>query len=177
MDNVKEKTLIKVNVKTLSQFIVLSGLAMFVPFFIHLQWLTGPMVNAILIITLFLVGVRSALVLCMVPSLMALSGGLIPLILAPAIPFIMLGNAILVLTVDYFFNNIKNNIRGFVLGVLFGSFLKFSFLFLSISVVADLLIRQELALKIAQLFGFMQLLTALAGGIIAFIVLRIFKRI
>lgn len=175
--NTKEKVLTRINVKTLSQFIVLASLVMFVPFFIHLQWLTGPMVNAVLIITLFVVGVRSALVLCMVPSMMALAGGLIPAIIAPAIPFIMLSNAILVLTVDYFYNNIQNNIKGFSIGVLTGAFLKFGFLFLSINIVADLLIKQELATKIAQLFSFTQFLTAVSGGAIAWLVLKYIKRI
>ncbi len=177
MNYTKEKILERLNVKTLSNFIALSGLAMFVPFFIHLQWLTGPMVNAILIITLFLVGIRSALVLCMVPSLMALSGGLISPILAPAIPFIMLSNVILVLTVDYFYNNIKDNAKGFVTGVLTGAFLKFAFLFLAINIVADLLIKQELAPKIAQLFSFTQFLTAVSGGMIAWVFLKFLKRV
>ena len=177
MNYTKEQTLTKINTKTLSQFIILSSIAMFVPFFIHLQWLTGPMVNAILIITLFVVGIRSALVLCMVPSLMALSGGLIPAILAPAIPFIMLSNVILVLTVDYFYNNIKDNFKGFAAGVFIGAFIKFGFLFLSINIVADLLIKQELAAKISQLFSFSQFLTAVTGGVIAWVILKLLKRL
>ncbi len=177
MNYIKEKTLARVNVKILSQFVVLSSLVMFVPFFIHLQWLTGPMVNAVLIITLFLVGIRSALILCMVPSLMALSGGLIPPVLAPAIPFIMISNVIFVLLVDYFYNNTKDNTKGFFLGAVAGAFLKFVFLYWSIGIVADLLLKQELAPKIAQLFSFTQFLTALLGALIAWTILKFLKRI
>jgi len=177
MNYIREKTLARVNVKTLSYFIVLSSVAMFVPFFIHLQWLTGPMVNAILVITLFMVGIRSALLLCMIPSLMALSGGLIPPVLAPAIPFIMISNAIFVLLVDYFYNNTKDNTKGFFLGTIAGAFLKFIFLFWSVGIVADLLLKQELAPKIAQLFSFTQFLTALLGGLIAWAFLKFLKRI
>ncbi len=177
MNYTKEQTLTKINTKTLSQFIGLAGLAMFVPFFIHLQWFTGPMVNALLIITLFIVGIRSALVLCLIPSMMALAGGLIPAIIAPAIPFIMLSNVILVLIVDYFYNNIKDNFKGFASGVLIGAFVKFGFLFLSISIVSDLLIKQELVAKIVQLFSFTQFLTAVSGGAIAWIILKSIKRI
>jgi len=164
MTNIREGILSKVKTRELSQFVVLSSIAVFIPFYIHLQWLTGPLVNAVLIITLFLVGVRCALVLCMVPSMMSLSGGLLPAVLAPAIPFIMFSNVILILTIDYFYNNIKNKFNGFWVGAIMGSLLKFSFLYFSINIVSSLLIKQELASKITQIFSVAQLLTALVGS-------------
>jgi len=179
MDNikVKEQAIKRIKVKTLSQFIILSSVAMFVPFYIHLQWLTGSLVNAILIIALFLVGVRSALVLCMIPSMMALSGGLLPAVLAPAIPFIMFSNAVLILTIDYFYNNIKSKFIGFWTGAVVGSFLKFSFLYFSINIVSGLIIKQEVASRIVQIFSVAQLLTALVGSVFAFLFLKLVKKI
>ena len=97
---IKEITLEKVNAQALTAFIGLAGIATALPFFIHLQWITGPIINAIFILVLFLVGIRSALVVALIPSLMALSGGLLPAILAPVVPFIMIGNAIYVLAID-----------------------------------------------------------------------------
>ncbi len=176
----KEKALAQVNVRAMAQFLALAGAATALPFFIHLQWVIGPIVNAILILTLFLVGIRSALVVCLIPSLMALSGGLLPAILAPVVPFIMIGNVILVLCVDYFANlrqSTPNNAKNYWLGVIAGAGLKFAFLFVSVNFISQLLIKQELAVKVAQMMSWPQFATAFAGGMIAWVVLRWLKRI
>ncbi len=160
----------------MTQFIALAGIASVLPFYIHLQWVTGPIVNAILIIVLMIIGIRSALVLCLVPSLMALAGGLLPAILAPAVPFIMLGNVIFVLTVDRFYNYTKNAQTGYWLGVIAAAGLKFLFLLFSVNFITALLFRQELAAKIVQMMSWPQFATALAGGLIAWAVLKWLKR-
>src|SRR5680860_819998 len=104
MSILKENVLAEVNTKALINFLALAGTATILPFFIHVQLFTGPIINAIFVIALFLVGIRSALIICLIPSLMALSGGLIPAILAPVTPFIMISNAIFVLAIDWFYN-------------------------------------------------------------------------
>jgi len=176
MEIIKEETLEKINVGSLTQFIGLAGLAAALPFFIHLQWLTGPIINAILILVLFLVGVRSALVVALIPSLMALSGGLLPAVLAPVVPFIMISNAIFVLSIDRIYDWSKNMNRGYWLGVIAGASLKFIFLYFSVSLISRLLIKQELAVKVAQMMSWPQLATAILGGVIAFAVLKWLKR-
>lgn len=173
--NLKIKTLENIDLKFLSLFLGLAGIAMFLPFFIHLQWLTGPMINAILIITLLLAGLRSAIVVCLLPSLMALSGGLLPVVLAPAVPFIMFGNIILVLSVDWFYNNL-NGTKGYWLGVAVGASLKFIFLFLSVYWLSGL-IKSEFIAKAMQMMSWPQLVNALAGGLIAWAILKFLKRI
>ncbi|MCK5062059.1 hypothetical protein KAR28_05955 [Candidatus Parcubacteria bacterium] len=177
MANIKELTAVRLNTRAIARFLALAGTATILPFFIHLQWLTGPIVNAILIITLFLIGIRSALVLCLVPSMMALAGGLLPAILAPVIPFIMIGNVILVLAIDWFYINIKDNRKGFAIGIVVGAALKFIFLFFSVSVISDLLIKQELAVKVAQMMSWPQFATAITGGMLAWVALKWLKRI
>jgi riboflavin transporter len=177
MSYTKEQTLAEVNSKAIAQFLVLAGIATFIPFFVHIQWATGPMVNAILIIVLFLIGIRSALVLCLIPSLMALMGGLLPAVLAPVVPFIMISNVILVLSLDWLYRNIKDTNKGYWVGLGAGAFLKFIFLFMSVKSIGKLLIKQELTMKVAQMMSWTQLATALTGGMIAFIVLRWLKRI
>jgi len=99
MKNLQEKVTTLVDTRVITKFLILGSTATVLPFLIHIQWFTGPIINAILILTLFLVGIRSAFVVCLVPSLMALSGGLLPAILAPIIPFIMISNVIFVLTI------------------------------------------------------------------------------
>jgi len=173
---IEEQILEKVNTQSLIQFIGLAGMAMFLPFFIHLQWISGPIINAILILVLFLSGVRSAMVVALVPSLMALAGGLLPAVLAPVVPFIMIGNIIFVLTVDWFYNKAKDSGRGYWLGIILGAALKFIFLFLSVSLISRLLIKQELAVKVAQIMSWPQLATAILGGMIAWLVLKWLKR-
>ena len=166
-----------VNTRVIARFLALSSVAILLPFYIHIQWVTGPIVNAILILLLFLVGIRSALVICLIPSLMALAGGLLPAILAPVVPFIMIGNVIFVICIDWFYNNVKNNKNGYWLGVFAGAGLKFLFLFLSVTYITKLLIKQDLAVKVAQMMSWPQLATAIAGGMIAWVLLKWLKRI
>ncbi len=177
MSYIKEKTMEMVNAKALARFLTLASVATIMPFYIHLQWVTGPIVNALLILTLFLVGIRSALVLCLVPSMMALAGGLLPAVLAPVVPFIMIGNVILVLAVDRFYNLAKSANKGYWFGVIFGASAKFVFLILSVNFIAKLLIRQELAAKVAQMMSWPQFATAITGGLIAYGALKWLKRI
>lgn len=176
MDYLKEKALAEVNVRSLTTFLGLVGIAAILPFFIHLQWLTGPIVNAILILILFLSGIRSAMVAALVPSLMALSGGLLPAMLAPAVPFIMIGNVIFVLLIDFFYNKLKNEKYGYWVGVLAASTVKFVFLFLSVNFITKLLIKQELAVKVAQMMSWPQFATAVTGGMLAWLILKWLKR-
>ena len=52
---------------TTAQFITLLGIATAVPLF-HQQWLTGPIVNAMLLIAVVLLGSQNAIVLALLPS-------------------------------------------------------------------------------------------------------------
>ena len=173
---IKEQSLEKINVEALTQFIGLAGIALFLPFFIHLQWISGPIINAILIIILFLVGIRSAMVVALVPSLMALAGGLLPAVLAPAVPFIMISNVIFILSIDRIYNWSKNSAQGYWSGVLAGAILKFIFLYISVSWITKLLIKQDLAVKIVQMMSWSQFATAVMGGLIAWLILKWLKR-
>lgn len=177
MDYINEKTLEQVNTAELTKFIALAGMAVVLPFFIHIQWLTGPIVNAILVICLFLIGIRSALILCVVPSLMALAGGLLPAVLAPVVPFIMISNMIFILTIEYIYSRSINANKGYWLGLVVGAFLKFIFLFFSVNFISKLLIKQELIAKVAQMMSWPQFATAVIGGMIAWIVLKWLRRI
>ena len=170
MQYLKEKTFERVNANSIAQFAGLASMAIFLPYLIHIQWITGPIVNAILILTLLMFGFRNAIAIAVVPSLMALSGGLLPAILAPVVPFIMIGNMILILCVDWFYNNFEDKTKGYWTGVLVGATFKFLFLFASVNIISGLLIKQELAIKVAQMMSWPQLYTALLGGIIAWVV-------
>jgi len=177
MNYLKERALETTDAKAIAQFLVLATVATVLPFYYHVQAVTGPIINAIFILALFLLGIRSALVICLIPSLMALSGGLLPAVLAPVVPFIMIGNVILVLVLDWFYRSFGENLKGYWTGVVLGSGLKFLFLFLSVSYISDLLLKQSLAVKVAQIMSWPQFATAIAGGILAFAILKPLNKI
>jgi hypothetical protein len=176
MEYVKAETLTRVDVQSIAKFLALAGVATMLPFFVHLQWLTGPIVNAILIILLFVVGIRSALLVCLIPSIMALSSGLLPAVLAPVVPFVMISNVILVLSVEWCYELFKNSNKGYWFGVLVGAFLKFLFLFFSVNIIAKLLLKKDLAITVSRMMSWPQFATAIFGGVIAWVVLKWLKR-
>jgi len=57
------------------------------------------------------------------------------------------------------------------------SVLKFIFLFTTSSVVINLLLKKEIATKVAEMMSWPQLLTALGGGVIAYIFLNSLKKV
>lgn len=154
----------------LSTLLVLGLFVGVVPAFVHEQWLTGPFVNAILIITCVLVGPMEAVFLGLVPSTVALSSGLLPLPLAPMIPFIMISNAIFVAVFHYLSK------KSFSLGVLIGALLKFLFLYFFVTFLATTLLSATLLPKVAIIMSWPQFATALLGGIFAFAVLKFLKK-
>ena len=170
MNQVKTLIFKKELILSASQFVVLIGIATAAPL-IGQQSIAGPIVNAVLFISVILLGSQGAILVGLVPSLIALSVGLLPIVLAPMIPFIMLGNTILVVTFDYFKK------KSYWLGIIVASLLKFLFLFLASSVVANLIVKKEIASKVAIMMSWPQLLTALAGGIIAYLFLKTIKKI
>ena len=101
---------------------------------------------------------------------MALSFGLLPPALAPIVPFIMASNAVLVLAFSLFKR------VNYWLGVAIASFLKFVFLYFSTFVVLELIVKKELAQNVIMIMSWSQLVTALSGGILAFIFLKKLKR-
>lgn len=175
--NTKIQAVPQVNIKKLSIFISLSAIITLLPLYFHIQWATGPLVNALLILVLFFVGLRSAIILCAIPSIMALSGGLLPIVLAPMIPFVILSNIIYIIIIDWFYLNIKDNVKGYWIGIFSASALKFLFLFFSTNLVMNLILDSKISNKVAEIFSWPQFVTAFAGGIIAWILLKSLKRI
>ena len=153
-----------------AQFTVLLAVATLAPLLGHQQFLTGPIVNSTLFISTMLLGSSSAILVGLIPSLIALSCGLLPAVLAPMVPFIMMGNTILVLVFGY------SRKKNYWLGMVSASFLKFAFLAGTSSLVIDLLLKKEVARNVALMMSWPQLFTALAGGIIAYLFLKSIKR-
>jgi hypothetical protein len=177
MSYTQERTAVKIDTAAIASFIALAGVATFLPFIIHLQWITGPIVNALLILILFIVGIRAAMLMSLVPSVMALAGGLLPLPLAPIVPFIMISNAIFILSVDYFYRASKKQFNGFWIGVVVGGALKYLFIWFNANLLLGLILKKDLAIAVLRIVSWPQFATALLGGLIAFIILKWLKRI
>lgn len=161
----------------MASFLILIGIASFLPFFIHLQWLTGPIVNAILVLILFLSGIRYAVIAACVPSIMAIAGGLLPLLMLPIIPFIIISNILFIYTIKIFYDKIIDENKGYWSGVVAGAGAKYIFLFLSSLTLTKFFIKSPLAGKIITMMNWPQFITALTGGIIAWFFLKWLKRI
>ncbi len=147
------------------------GVASFAPLF-PLQQVTGPIINALIFIAVVILGLRQTLVVCVIPSLIALSAGLLPIFLAPIVPFIIISNIILAVIFSY------ARQTNFWLGIVAASFLKFIFIWSTTTAVAQLFIKNPLAIKaVATMMSWPQLITALIGGVIAFVFLRSIKKI
>ena len=168
MNQIKTLVLKRENISTLIQFVALVGIATVAPL-LGQQAITGPIVNATLFISVMFLGAQNAILVGLVPSLIALSVGLLPSVLAPMIPFIMVGNTILIITFSY----LKE--KGFWSGMILASVFKFLFLFGTSSIVINLLLKKEIASKVAMMMSWPQLFTALAGGLIAYIFLKSIK--
>jgi len=171
MGNAKLLAIKKETILKSVYFLALIAAATFAPLLGHQQFISGPLVNAVLFISVAVLNAESAIVIGLFPSIYALSVGVLPSVLAPMIPFIMLGNAILVVA----FSRLRK--INFWFGMLGASFLKFVFLAASSSVVINLIIKKEVAVTAANMMSWPQLLTAVLGGIAAYAFLRAIKRV
>jgi hypothetical protein len=151
--------------------LVLIAIAVAAPIFIKQQLITGTIVNAALIIGTVVLSTRDGLLIGLLPSSIALATGLLSPVLAPMIPFIIVGNAILVLTFAYF------NKLNFWAGVAVAALFKFAFLYGTSAIVIGLVVNKQVASSVAQMMSWPQLFTALAGGLVAFGYLKLTSKL
>jgi hypothetical protein len=135
------------------------------------QFISGPLVNAMLIIVTVVLGKRSAWALALIPSPVALLTGVLPLALMPMVPLIMISNLILIWGFDVWRN------KNFFLALGLGSVLKFLFLFGTSHLLNTVYLHGALPKPILLMMSYPQLLTALMGGVIAYAFLKTLKKI
>jgi len=128
------------------------------------QFITGPLVNTVLYLAAMIVGWQGGLIIGIFTPVIAAMRGILPPPLAPLIPFIALGNAILVIL--FFLLKSKNKIAGIIIA----SVTKFLVLVSAVNLLV------QVPPAIAQMMSFPQLVSALVGGFIALLVINIFKR-
>lgn len=158
----------KLNYKTeLFEITLYTIVSFFLPLMIgHPQIIVGVLVNTMLITSALNIKGYKLLPVIMAPSLGALSRGILfgpfTIFLVYMIPFIWVGNAILIFAFKYLNLNKKIN---YLITLLIGSITKAAFLF----TIAYLLVSMKI---IPTLFlttmGIFQFYTAILGGVIAF---------
>lgn len=167
----KKKTNMETALKTKSitisliQFLSILSIIILAQVIFKNQFITGSIINALLICSVFFLGLRQSIGIAIIPSLFSVLTGLMAPAIIPFVPFIILGNIILVVT----FNYLKNSY--FLAGAI-GSVLKFAFLFLSSSYLFSFLPE-----PILYAMSYPQLITAILGVVLAFIILKKLKKV
>jgi len=136
------------------------------------QWLIGTAVNACLFLAIIFLPKKSILPLIILPSLGVLSRGMIfgsfTIFLAYFLPFIWLSNFILIKVFEKLLSRLS-----YFSAVLIAATAKFLFLI----TVANIFFNFSLVPKVfLQLMGINQFLTALAGGVISWLILNFYAK-
>jgi len=142
--------------------------------FLHPQFVTGPLVNAVLIAAAIWGGLKSGLTIAIISPLLAIMTAPNPALQGffPLIPTIAIGNAALVVCA-YAFRN--RNLATFGVGLVIGSVLKWLILWIGVLHIVVPLFGQGLPdmvvnVALPAMFSWSQLLTALAGSIIILLI-------
>ncbi|MBU0646641.1 ECF transporter S component [Patescibacteria group bacterium] len=151
-------------------FVSLLAIATALPAVMHSQWITGPIINTILFLSVVWLGPAEAILIGIIPSSVAMGSGLLPVALAPMVPFIMISNAVLTITFGYFKN------RTFAGAVFIASAFKFFFLYSIVTLLMNTLLPGPLVAQLSIMMSWPQMYTALMGGAIAFVILKSVKK-
>ncbi|MDI6778377.1 MAG: hypothetical protein QMD77_04250 [Patescibacteria group bacterium] len=142
----------------------------------HNQWITGTIVNAILFLAVWRVGIANTVLVAILPSSVALSRGLLPAPMAVLIPYIILSN-ILLISVFYFTSRtwklsfqVETKFPSLLFAMFSASIAKFLFLFAITSYFV------KVATPLLVMMHWPQFFTALAGGLIALGIVELFKK-
>ncbi|MGQ9473710.1 MAG: ECF transporter S component [Candidatus Caldatribacteriaceae bacterium] len=133
------------------------------------QLVTGPLVNMFLFLAGLLEGTGSGVIIGLFTPWVAFSRGILPPPLAPMIPFIMMGNALLVIVFGLFLRPRKHYFE--IAGIISSALVKYFFLTWSVRFLV------KVPGPIAQAMQIPQLFTALLGGGLAFLLERILRQI
>jgi len=142
------------------------------------QPVTGPAVNAILLLSVLLVGWKPAAGIGVITPLIAMIRGQLPPVLAPLVPFIMLGNAVWVLSFTALWHLKKptNEMIRLVFGILIGAILKTAWLWLAAVWTVPVILGKPIPHAVATAMTLPQFITALIGGAVAWISYKILIR-
>lgn len=140
------------------------------------QYLVGSVVNAVLLISTFICGIWWGIAVGVFTPITAWILGQLNPLMAPFIPFIIIGNIIIIL----FFGIFKNYDKwGKYVGLVLGALAKYAFLYFAavkLVYIFRLGIAPKIAAKLSVAMGLPQLFTALLGGVIAIAIITILAK-
>ncbi|MEM3399514.1 MAG: hypothetical protein QXP42_01655 [Candidatus Micrarchaeia archaeon] len=158
-----------------AEFCLLIALSFGIPLIMgHPQVYVGTLVNTFLVISALNLGARQVIFLSLIPSVSALLRGVLFGPFTPALafmlPFIWVGNIILILAIKALFIEKKIN---YAVSLFIGALAKSSFLFASALALFNFGFVPALFLSA---MGVMQFATALAGGVLAYFIWKVVER-
>ena len=141
-------------------------------------FVTGTMVNWLLIITVMTCGLASGLTIATISPIIAKLFGIGPFWIL--IPFIIIGNITLVVLWNLIGNRSfgDKKITSYIIAAIIAAVAKFVVLYLGVVQIAvPIILRlpEKQAMAISGMFSIPQLITALAGGVLAIIILPVMK--
>ncbi|HSW10186.1 MAG TPA: ECF transporter S component [Bacillota bacterium] len=157
----------RLDTRTLTRTAILLGVTMAIQMLRMPQPVTGPLINAMLVLTTLTVGMAAGIFIGLLTPWVAFTVGILPPVLGPAIPFIMGGNAALVLVMGaairlgHQLKFPQGERLAQIGGVIVGGFAKY----LVISTAVRFLI--QVPPPVAALLQLPQLFTAWTGGALA----------
>ncbi|MBQ8003729.1 MAG: hypothetical protein IJ299_01390 [Oscillospiraceae bacterium] len=140
------------------------------------QLVTGSLVNFVLVAATLLAGWKSGLVVAVLSPFFAKLFGIGPIY--PILPVVALGNAVLVVVYACIMKAKINTAVQMIVAVLAAAVLKYAVLTVGVvKIVLPLIsVPAPQAAKLTAMFGTTQLLTALAGGVIASVAVPLIRR-
>lgn len=135
------------------------------------QYVTGSMVNMVLIMAVLCGGFASGITVALLSPVFAFILGIGPAFMQ-LVPFIMAGNLVLVLVWGFVCKN-GNSFKNMAISLVCGAVLKFITLYVGIvkiAVPSILSLPEKAAAMVSASFSYPQLITACIGGLIAMMV-------
>ncbi|MBN2012213.1 ECF transporter S component [candidate division KSB1 bacterium] len=176
-------------IQTKNKTILISRLAMLIALTLVIQMvglpqpITGPLINAMLLITVSLLGWISGTILGLMTPVVALLRGQLPAPLAPMVPFIAIGNIVLV-SAYYLISRkratekTKSPWRQTYLhaGVIAAAIVKFAWLTFAAHLVLPIVLAHSLPPPLLYAMTLPQLVTGLLGGALNILFLEVLNR-
>lgn len=147
------------------------------------QPITGPFVNFMLILTTLIINPTAGILLGSITPLIAVLRGQLPPLLLPMVPFIIAGNAVLVIFFSLPVSVTKTGYSKIVrqsapwIGILLGAFLKFVLLYFSATLVLPILFVRSLPDPVIAMMALPQFITAIVGGVLALFFHRLLSKL
>ena len=173
----------KIKTKQITVTAIMLAICLVSQFFKNLSvYITGPIINAALILTVLYAGMACGIILSIITPVTSffITGSPVMAAIPAMFPCIMIGNIILVICVGLAYAKNVAKLAGFPVSIAIGAILKAVFMGIAIALIilpAFLPAPMHKMLPVLQLqFSVTQLITAVIGGVYAVIISAVLKK-